>query len=232
MSEPVIDSACSNRKRCSSNANVNCKRVCPEQTYSNSLVSTAVAADCDSNNTCLSSYSLVVHHASSEHVHINNLPVLNMLKIFNYLSLGDRQHRVALVCQYWLKLSRDPYLWKYVVLRNQRKVTDFVLKSISEYSSALTVLDITDCICVTDCGLSVILKACSRLAKLRLTRLKNFFEIMFLMINFAVSVCGLCEFARCFQFNSLGCLSSGFFRFTDALSCRKLYRFSLSNVES
>lgn len=181
MSEPVPDSTSFNKKRCSSSTELNCKRFCPEESSINCMLSSICAKNCvlssDGSNmhvscstvhSCSNSSSII--QETSPYMHINDLPVLSMLHIFSYLSLSDRQHRVALVCHYWLQLSRDPLLWKSVILRDQRKIADSVLKSVTRFGSVLTILDITDCVSVTDCGLSLVLKTCPRLVKLRLAR--------------------------------------------------------------
>jgi len=190
MSEPVPNSVSFNRKRCSAvNSNAGCKRVCSELTVHSPQTGITVRHESTESHVpyCADKYvPLISHsqlcssgslsrdtsscHLATEDLNINDLPALILLKIFDFLSMGARQHRVALVCQYWLQLSRDSQLWRVLDMRGQSKVTDEVLRAISGYCRAVTVLDISDCSCITDNGVTVVLQACPRLLKLRIAR--------------------------------------------------------------
>jgi hypothetical protein len=101
-----------------------------------------------------------VFHTKPQQLHINNLPYPILLRVFQNLTLYDRESRAALVCLYWLRLSRDPVLWNTLGVGGQRKITDEVLLRLARYSNNITVVDITDCRTVTDSGFISLLHNC------------------------------------------------------------------------
>ncbi|CAH1789711.1 unnamed protein product [Owenia fusiformis] len=95
--------------------------------------------------------------------HINNLPENLLLCIFKKLPLYDLLHRMALVCQYWNKLSKDQDLWRNIDLRTHMKVNDVILLKLLSYSDNVTSLNITDVRLVTTIGFQASLNQCTRL---------------------------------------------------------------------
>lgn len=102
---------------------------------------------------------------------INRLPYCVLVQIFQNFSPFMLLNKVSQVCKYWYNVSRDPDLWRDLIMTNHCKLTDEFLLDLLKFSDyrAKTV-NLTECRFITNHGIQRLLEKCRNLHVLKLIR--------------------------------------------------------------
>ncbi|XP_033625290.1 F-box/LRR-repeat protein 17-like [Asterias rubens] len=115
--------------------------------------------------------------------HFNLLPPQVITHIFSFLTVRELTCTAALVCKHWWRMSRASCLWLEIRLCDHNaSITDEVLISLGSRHRSVRLLNLSDCLKITNNGLSRALSYCGVLRELYLIRCSQLTEGAFLSV--------------------------------------------------
>ncbi|XP_038057993.1 F-box/LRR-repeat protein 17-like [Patiria miniata] len=119
---------------------------------------------------------------STSKLHLNRLPPQLLAHVFSFLTVPELLRTAAFVCKHWHRVSHFWTLWHQMRFRDHPNVTDGDLVELCSRHCSVGLLDLSDCLRITDEGLEKALVHCKMLRDLFLIRCSQLTDRAFLSI--------------------------------------------------